>query len=127
MLNRVVIMGRVGAHPELKKTKKDQPVTTVSLCCDRDGNRAVMQTPCDWFNVVMYDKLAENFCRYGEKGLTVIVCGRLATRKYTDIYGKDHTAIEVIAAQFYFAERKKQKDGRPPKIEEISDDGELPF
>ena len=130
MLNTITIQGRLGAHPELKKTKKDQSVTTVGICCDRDGNKAVMQVTGDWFNVVMYDKTAENFCRYAEKGQTVIVSGRLTNRKYTDIYGKDQTVTEIVASHFYFCERKKKDTANGKvKLDVIADDdeAELPF
>ena len=130
VLNHIDIQGRLAATPELKKTKKDQSVTTVAICCDRDGNRAVMQTPNDWFNVVMYDKNAENFCRYAEKGQTVILSGRLTRRKYTDIYGKDQNVTEIVAERFYFCEKKKKGEGKGVKLDVIaddSDDEELPF
>ena len=129
MLNHIDIQGRLAATPELKKTQKGQSVTTVAICCDRDGNRAVMNVQNDWFNIVMYDKNAENFCKYAEKGQSCIFSGRLTRRKYTDIYGKDQNVTEIVADRFYFCERKKKGEGKGVKLDVIADDTdeELPF
>jgi len=138
MLNTVIIQARLGHTPELKQTNKGQFVTTFSVCCERDGNRAVMQKPQDWFSVVCYDKLAENLVRYCDKGSEVIITGRLQERGYTDIYGNDKKLIEINARAIQFIGEKKRKDqgkdgdpdarGRGVQGFEASDDeSELPF
>ena len=105
MLNRVILMGRLTADPELKKTASDISVTSFTLAVDRNyGKGADRQT--DFINCVAWRQTADFVSRYFKKGQLVAVEGSIQTRSYTDKQGNKRTAFEVVADQVYFAESK---------------------
>lgn len=110
MLNRVILMGRLTADPELKQTPTGVSVVSFRLACDRNyadksGNRA-----CDFINVVAWRNTAEFVGRYFQKGRMIALEGSIQTRSYTDKDGNKRTAFEVIADQVYFADSKQSGD-----------------
>ena len=154
MLNRVILMGRLTADPELKKTNSDISVTSFSLAVDRNyGKGADRQT--DFINCVAWRQTAEFISRYFQKGRMIALEGSLQTRNYEDKTGAKRTAYEVIVDQAYFADSKpaggQPSAGatpfptQPPQFEEPqrgnslsvgdfgsfeeldTDDGDLPF
>lgn len=151
MLNRVVLMGRLTATPELKQTTGGVSVTSFTIACDRNfadksGNRA-----CDFINIVAWRSTAEFVCKYFAKGRMMALEGSIQTRNYEDKQGNKRTAFEVVADQVYFADSKQSGERssspnfptpspdsfqEPPKgqsfsigdFEEIeADDSDLPF
>lgn len=81
MLNRVILMGRLTADPELKKTNSDISVTSFSLAVDRNyGKGADRQT--DFINCVAWRQTAEFISRYFSKGRLMAVEGSLQVRNY---------------------------------------------
>ena len=89
MLNKVMIIGRLGADPELRYTQAGQPVCYLRVATDesytdKDGNR-VEHT--EWHSVVAFQRPAENCNQYLRKGSLVYVEGKLATRKWQDQKG----------------------------------------
>lgn len=124
MLNHGVYQGRLVADPELRTTKNQVSVTTFTIACERDFDRE--QT--DFINCVAWRNTAEFVSKYFKKGSMAVVSGRLQSRKWKDRDGKEHISWEVLADNIYFCESKK--DHAPdvtPSLEEITDDGELPF
>src|SRR2546421_5944257 len=99
MLNKILLIGRLGRDPELQVTGDGTPVTRFSLAVSRiyktgSGER---KEETEWFNVVAWSKLAETCERYLHKGSLVYIEGRLTQRKYTDRDGIGRTSVEVIA------------------------------
>lgn len=93
--NVVVLSGRLTKDPELKTTRSGKPVTSFRLAVDKyhaDG-----EDTADFFTIVAWSGLAENVCKYLRKGAKATVNGRLTTRDYTDRYGVDRAAVEVVA------------------------------
>ena len=82
-LNRVVIMGRLTAAPELKFTQNGLPVTTFSVAVDR-AYKAGERPETDFFQVVAWRKTAEFAAKHFERGDMIAVDGRLQSRSYTD-------------------------------------------
>src|SRR5690606_8792446 len=83
-VNKVIIIGNLGADPELRTTGSGQSVATLSIATsenfnDRDGNR---QERTEWHRVVLWGKLAELAQRYLAKGRKVFIEGRLQTRSW---------------------------------------------
>lgn len=101
MLNKVIIMGRLTAAPELKTTTGGVQVTSFCVAVDRPA-RAGEQKQADFINVVAWRGTAELICRYFGKGSPIIVEGRLQTRSYTDRSGAKRTAVEVVADSVSF-------------------------
>ena len=84
MLNKVMIIGRLGRDPELRYSQSGSPVCTFSVATDesytdRDGNRV---DRAEWHRVVVFQKAAENCSQYLTKGSLVFVEGSLQTRKW---------------------------------------------
>lgn len=129
MLNKVILMGRLTADPELRRTTSGTAVTSFSLAVERtkarDGSKET-----DFIDVVAWSGTAEFVCRWFQKGQLLALCGRLQTRVWEDREGNRRKSVEVAADEVHFAGSKS--DSRPP-AEPITagdftdDDGELPF
>lgn len=141
MLNRIVIMGRLGRDPELRQTQTGTLVVSFSLAVDRDfKDRASGERATDWIDVVAWRNTAEFVSRYFTKGRMAVVAGRLQVRDYTDRNGVKRRATEVAADSVYFGDSRAEPPasegnapedslagGPPGEFEELADDGRLPF
>lgn len=145
MLNKVFIMGRLTADPELRRTQSGTAVASFTLAVDRDfkdKNTGEKQT--DFINCVAWKHTGEFVSRYFTKGRMAVVEGRLQIRNWTDKEGNKRTTSEVVADQVYFGDSKKEDGGsnisdryqdaqnwpaqQVGQFEEMpNDDGELPF
>ena len=138
MLNKVMIIGRLGCDPETKQTSAG-PVCRLSVGAIEHGKARDGSTKeaTEWFHVVAWGKLAEICGQYLRKGRQVYVEGPLRTRKYTDKSGVERYISEVIARTVDFidsANTGKQEAGDsragtfPQKLEPSSDAMEnIPF
>ena len=105
MLNRVILMGRLTADPELRKTASDLSVTSFTLAVDRNyGKGADRQT--DFINCVAWRQTAEFISRYFSKGRLMAVEGSLQVRNYVDKNENKRQAVEVLVDQAFFADSK---------------------
>lgn len=101
-VNKVILIGNLGADPEVRYTPSGAAVCTISLATTRNWkNRETQerQEETEWHRVVFYDRLAEVAGEYLAKGRPVYVEGRLKTRKWQDKEGVDRYTTEVIAEQ----------------------------
>ena len=103
-LNKVMIIGNLGADPEMSYTANGTARTRMSVAVNRnyttrDGER---REETEWFNVVAWDKLGENVAQYLTMGRRVFVEGRLQTRQYDDKEGQRRYFTEVIARDVQF-------------------------
>ena len=113
-LNKAVIIGRLGTTPELKYTAQGTPVTSFNMATDesytdKNGNK-VEQT--EWHRIVVWQRQAENVCKFLQKGSLALVEGRLQTRKWQDQQGQDRYTTEIVAQQVTFLDSKQDK-GQP--------------
>lgn len=113
MLNKVMIIGRLGRDPELKYAASGMPITNLRIATDesyvdRDGNK-VERT--EWHSVVVFQRAAENCANYLAKGSLVFVEGSLQTRKWQDQQGQDRYTTEIKAQRVQFLDRKGARDG----------------
>ncbi|MCI8651387.1 MAG: single-stranded DNA-binding protein [Oscillospiraceae bacterium] len=112
MLNRVILMGRLVADPELRTTPGGVAVATVRLAVDRDfRNKQTGERETDFINVVAWRQTAEFVSRYFTKGRMAVVEGRLQIRPYTDRDGNKRTAAEVVAENIYFGDSRRDGEG----------------
>ena len=110
MLNRVVLMGRLVADPELKTTNTGISVTSFRIAVDRSYVKAGEQRQADFFDIVAWRSSAEFVCRHFTKGSLIAVDGQLQTRQYQTKDGSNRSAVEVVADSISFTgERKEQK------------------
>ena len=83
-MNRVMLIGRLTAKPELRYTGSNLPFARFSVAVNRTFNNAQGQRETDFINVVVWRKQAENVCNFLNKGSLVSVEGRLQTGSYDD-------------------------------------------
>jgi len=124
MLNKVMLIGRLGRDPELRYTQTGSPVASLRLATDesytdKDGNR-VERT--EWHSVSVFQRAAENCANYLAKGSLVFVEGSLQTRKWQDQQGQDRYTTEVKASRVQFLDKRGEAAGRSAPAEE----GEAP-
>ena len=124
MLNHIVIMGRLTAAPELRYTQQGTAVASYTLAVDRDYQSGGNEKQTDFIPCVAWRQSAEFVSKYFSKGSMAVVSGRLQLRDWTDKDGNKRRTAEVIAESVYFGESKKREPGQ---LEELEDDGELPF
>ncbi len=136
MLNKVVIMGRLCAAPELRRTQSGAAVVSVNVAVDRDFKSQDGSRETDFIPVVAWQKTAEMVAQYFGKGQMIIVSGRLQMREWTDQEGNRHKTAEVIADSVYFGEPKRSNNGDVGALQdrisaagftEVESDDELPF
>jgi len=141
-VNKVILVGNLGADPELRYTPSGAAVVNFSLATsetykDRDGNS---QTKTEWHNIVAWRQLAEICGKYLHKGKQIYCEGSLQTRKWKDRDGNDRYTTEVIITTMHMLGRAEQgqPSGQPsgnheqhpaPQQQEpvFNPDDEIPF
>lgn len=108
MLNKVMIIGRLGRDPELRYTQSGSPVATLNVATDesymdRDGNK-VERT--EWHRVSVFQRQAENCANFLTKGSLVYVEGNLTTRKWQDQNGQERFTTEIKAKSVQFLDKR---------------------
>jgi single-strand DNA-binding protein len=98
-INKVILVGNVGADPEVRYSQSGSALTTISVATseswkDKDGN---MQERTEWHRVKFFGRLAEISGEFLRKGRQVYIEGRLRTEKYTDKAGVEKYSTDVIA------------------------------
>ena len=106
-LNKVMIIGNLGADPEMKYMADGTAMTSFRVAASRnyssrDGER---KEETEWFPVVTWSKLAEQCSQYLQKGRRVYVEGRLRTRSWDTPDGQRHFRTEVVAERVMFLDR----------------------
>lgn len=121
-MNRVMLVGRLTAKPELKYTSSNLPYARFSLAVNRTFSNSQGQKETDFINVVVWRKQAENVANYLDKGSLVSVEGRLQTGNYTDKDGNKHYTMDVQADSVQFLESKSQSQNRQSMPESNQND-----
>ncbi|MCA1988115.1 MAG: single-stranded DNA-binding protein [Desulfarculus sp.] len=103
-VNKVILVGNLGADPEMKYTPSGTPICTFRLATsetfkDRDGNQ---QERTEWHRVVAWSKLAEICGQYLAKGRQVYVEGSIRTRSWDDQDGNKRFMTEIVARDVQF-------------------------
>ena len=148
--NKVILMGRLTANPELKQTPSNVAVTTFTIAVDRRfARQSEGGQTADFISVVAWRQTAEFVCRYFKKGSPILVCGSLQTRSWTDQQGGKRYVTEVVADEVTFVTSANQNGAAPTTegaaytpnaygtpsytnaetggFEEITNDADLPF
>ena len=134
MINRVNLMGRLVADPELRTTKSGIAVTSIRIAVDRNYVKEGEERRADFFTVIVWRRTAEFVCRNFVKGSMIAVDGKLQSRPYVTSDGHKGTAIEIVAEEVSFTGEKKKIPENlpeiPPPAEDFSEmplDDDLPF
>lgn len=146
-VNKVILLGNLGADPELKYLPSGQAVCEmrVATTFEYKDKSDQKQERTEWHKVVVWGKTAENVSKYLRKGQQTYVEGRLQTRSWDSPDGKKNYTTEIVAEQVVFlrggdsASRsdggfKKAKDSGAAADKELLgagdfsiDDDEIPF
>ncbi|TIT43733.1 MAG: single-stranded DNA-binding protein [Mesorhizobium sp.] len=103
-LNRVFLIGHLGADPEIRRLNSGDPVVNIRIATSeswRDKNSGERKEKTEWHNVVIFnDGLAKVAEQYLKKGAKVYVEGQLQTRKWQDQSGNDRYTTEIVLQKF---------------------------
>lgn len=100
-VNKVILIGNLGADPEMRSTANGVAVCNLRLATTdtwRDKASGEKREATEWHRVVLFNRLAEIAGQYLRKGSPLYVEGRLRTRKWTDNAGVERTTTEIEAS-----------------------------
>jgi single-strand DNA-binding protein len=113
-VNKVILIGRLGADPEVKAVGPGSQVARLSVATseswtDKEGQR---QEKTEWHRVVVWGKLAELCGKYLSKGRQVYLEGRLQTRSWDDPQGVKKYSTEIVAQTIQFLGSRDQTEAQ---------------
>jgi single-strand DNA-binding protein len=135
MINKVILVGRLGQDPETRHTQNNNQVTTLSLATsekykDKTGQQ---QEKTEWHKVVLWNRLGEIADKYLKKGSLVYIEGSIQTQEYEkDGQKRYSTQIKGYSLQMLDSKNDKPFVGKEvkrsdAKIEEPFEEDDLPF
>ena len=109
MLNKVMLIGRLGRDPEIRYTQSGNAVASFSIATseywrDKQGQR---QEKTEWHDIVAWDRLADQAQSYLKKGSMVYIEGKLQTRSWDDPQGQKKYRTEIVANQVRFLDSRE--------------------
>ncbi len=112
-MNKVILIGNLGANPEMRFTQGGQAVANLRIATserwtDRNGQK---QETTEWHRVVVFGKQAEIVGQYLTKGRSVCIEGRIQTRQWQDQQGQKRFTTEVVATRVEFIGGRGQVSG----------------
>jgi len=118
-MNKAILVGRLGADPELRYTPSQQPVANFHIATDerRTDKAGQKQERTEWHRIVVWGKQGELCKEYLTKGRAVLVEGRIQTRKWQDKQGETRYTTEILAerVQFLDASARPHTEADPPE------------
>ena len=132
MLNKVMLIGRLGSDPEIKYTQSGSPIANLRVATDesytdRNGQR---QEKTEWHTVVAFQRTAEICQQYLHKGSLVYIEGKLQTRKWQDKNGQERYSTEIQCQRLQMLERRQEapaQQSAPQQAHEEPGWDECPF
>ncbi len=109
-MNRVTLVGRLTAKPELRYTGSNLPYARFTIAVNRTFRNNDGQAEADFISVIVWRKQAENVCNFLDKGRLVSVDGRLQTGSYTDKDGNRRYTTDVVADSVQFLEGRNSRN-----------------
>lgn len=112
-VNKVILVGNLGADPEVRTTPGGQRVANLRLATSRQwtGQDGQRQEKTEWHSIVVWGKQADIVERYLTKGKQIYLEGRLETRSWQDKEGQTKYKTEVICDNFQMLGRAGDKSG----------------
>lgn len=131
MYNKVIIIGRLTATPELHKTANDKSVARATLAVNRQYKSQNGERKADFINLVVWGRLAETLASYASKGSLISMDGELRSRRY-EKDGTTHYVTEVLCSGFQLLESRAQRALRENNTgadlaDLVLEEEELPF
>lgn len=100
-LNKVMIMGNLGADPEVRYSPNGGAITNIRVATSdvwKDKQTGEKQERTEWHKIVLFNRLGEIAAEYLKKGSSVFIEGALRTNKWKDQAGNDRYTTEIIAS-----------------------------
>lgn len=138
-INKVILIGNLGADPETKTTSGGNTVANFTVATSeswKDRESGEKRESTEWHRIVIWGKLAEICGEYLRKGSKVYLEGRLQTRKWQDRDGNDRWTTEVVAKQMQMldgrpgqssAQDQRSAQSQPPEQSQPDLDDDIPF
>ncbi len=108
-MNKVILLGRLTAKPELRYTSQNTAFTRFSVAVNRNFTNADGKRDADFINVVAWRKQAETISKFFDKGNLIALEGRLQTGSYDDKDGNKRYTVDVALDNFEFVESKSAR------------------
>lgn len=127
-MNRICLIGRLVADPQLRYSSSGTAVTTFRIAVDRPFSGQGGEREADFIDIVTWRKLAEVVANNLTKGRLIGVDGRLQIREY-EAQGQKRRVAEVVADTVQFLDRPKEESspsGRGTRRQQDDDDGFTP-
>lgn len=108
-VNKVILVGNLGADPEKRAMPSGSMMVNVSVATTdswKDKQSGERRDRTEWHKVVFFDRLAEIVAQYLRKGSKVYIEGRLQTRKWQDKNGQDRWTTEIVANEMHMLDSK---------------------
>ena len=131
MINKAILIGNLGADPEVRYTQAGAAVANFSLATTENWTKdGVKESKTEWHKIVVFAKLAENCGEYLSKGSKIYVEGRIQTRQWEDQAGNKRYTTEIVAKNVTFLSTKPgsndYQEESPPLPEPTMGD-DVPF
>lgn len=111
MYNKVILMGRLTADPDLRQTPNNVPVVTFSIAVQRKFSNKENERQTDFFNIVAWRNQAEFISKFFTKGKSILIEGELQNRQYTTKEGEKRIITEIIVDSAHFTPEPKNASG----------------
>lgn len=103
-VNKVILIGNVGADPEIRRTQDGRPIANLRIATSeswRDKNSGERREKTEWHRVVVFNEgLCKVIEQYVKKGAKLYIEGALQTRKWTDQSGVEKYSTEIVLQGF---------------------------
>ena len=119
-INKVILIGNLGADPETRYTAGGSAVTNVRLATTdswRDKQSGEQQERTEWHRVVFWGRLAEIAAEYLRKGSQIYVEGRIQTRKWQGQDGQDRWTTEIVGNEMQMLGSRGGAQTPPPDFD----------
>ena len=129
MVNKVILIGRLGRDPESRYTGGGTPVCNFSLATDESytDKAGQRQKKTEWHSIVAWGSLAENCSKLLSKGKLAYVEGRLQTREWNDHDGNKRRTTEIVIHRMRVLTPKESGPVEPPEEAPQITDDDIPF
>ena len=124
-LNKVMIMGNLGADPEVRYMPNGGAVTNIRVATSevwKDKQSGEKQERTEWHKIVLFNRLGEIASQYLRKGSKVFIEGSLRTNKWQDTSGNDRYTTEIIANEMQLMDSKGSAGGSSASYDESSEE-----
>lgn len=113
-VNKVILIGNLGAEPEVRYTPSGTAVANITVATStswRDKQSGDMVDRTEWHRVVFFGRLAEIVGEYLHKGSKIYLEGSLRTRKWQDKSGTDRYTTEIVASEMHMLDSRGRSNG----------------